>query len=63
MLQPQPMHLYICHNARTSTFTRTQDIVGADELFKRALAVDCMDRSVTSAYVEFLEKHLEGDYR
>ena len=51
------------HNACASTFTRMQDVVGADELFKRALAVDCMDSSVTSAYVEFLEKHLEGDYR
>jgi len=40
-----------------------QDVAAADELFKRALAVDCTNSSVTGAYVEFLEKHLEGDYR
>ena len=40
-----------------------QDVAAADELFKRALAADCMDSSVTQSYVEFLEKNLEGDYR
>jgi hypothetical protein len=40
-----------------------KDIAAADELFKRALAVDCMHSGVTTGYVEFLEKNLEGDYR
>jgi Tfp pilus assembly protein PilF len=44
-------------------YSTLQDISGADDLFKRALAVDCMDGSVTSAYVEFLERHIEADYR
>jgi hypothetical protein len=40
-----------------------QDVATADELFKRALAVDCMDSNVSGSYVEFFQKHLEADYR
>jgi hypothetical protein len=32
-------------------------------MFKRALEVDSMDAGITGSYVEFLEKHLEADYR
>ncbi len=42
---------------------RVQDVATADELFKRALAVDCTDSSVSGSYVEFFQKHLEADYR
>ena len=41
----------------------SKDIAAADEMFKRALEVDSMDAGITGSYVEFLEKHLEADYR
>jgi hypothetical protein len=53
-----------CIASRAEPVTvRVQDVATADELFKRALAVDCTDSSVSGSYVEFFQKHLEADYR
>ena len=46
-----------------SLTVHVQDVATADELFKRALAVDCTNSNVSGSYVEFFQKHLEADYR